>query len=209
MNAADAISAAESTLRDGRNAALRKPSRDTAHEPRPSIGRRSRDRSHRENASRRRDQQRSAGAEERTGLRRTIGEAVRRAATTPRPLQGRGRQAQPAAARPMLRRGSTSSACAVEERPRRQPCRTAPQRDRRRRGPPPATPPAAPATSDGHDTCSVSSGRPDRADPPRRAGRARSAARRAIAPATPSERRRQSASDERLGEEQPPDASRW
>src|SRR4051794_18557177 len=49
-NVADAINAAESTLRAGRDAALRNPSLQIAHVPLPEMGRRSRLRSHHENA---------------------------------------------------------------------------------------------------------------------------------------------------------------
>src|SRR4051812_2973599 len=38
MNAAEAIRATDITLRDGRKAALRKPRRQIAHQPRPLIG---------------------------------------------------------------------------------------------------------------------------------------------------------------------------
>ena len=68
MNAADAISAADSTLRPGRNAALRKPSR--GDRPGAAAGDRGahRDRSHDDRTSNEATQQRRAGAEERTGL---------------------------------------------------------------------------------------------------------------------------------------------
>ena len=46
MNAAAAMSAADITLRDGRYAALRNPSVDTAQAPRPATMRTSRARSH-------------------------------------------------------------------------------------------------------------------------------------------------------------------
>ena len=52
MKAADAMSAADRTLREGRNAALRKPSRQSGQFPRPDSGRPSRERSHAENRNR-------------------------------------------------------------------------------------------------------------------------------------------------------------
>ena len=49
MNAADAMRAAERTLLDGLNAALRKPRRHNGRRPRPVSGTDSRDRSDDEN----------------------------------------------------------------------------------------------------------------------------------------------------------------
>ena len=69
MNAADAISAADNTVRPGLNAALRTPSRRTASVPRPAIALDGRERSHDERRTQRADQRRRPGAEERTGLR--------------------------------------------------------------------------------------------------------------------------------------------
>ena len=70
MNAAEATSAAESTLRAGRNAAPRNPRRETVQPPRPAMFPASRARSQRASAEQKRRQQRGARAEERAGLRR-------------------------------------------------------------------------------------------------------------------------------------------
>ena len=202
MKAADATSAADSTLRAGPEC------RAAEAEPRDrpgaaaAIARASRARSQRRQEHQNSGQQRRAGAEERAGLRRAADEAERssdrpqRRAASDResraPRRGRARIDRTAGARASTRRAARAAIGAHRAQRQQHAQQGRDQRRRQRR-----------ATRRAAVTCSsAASCRPRR--PTTCAGRERSACAYATAPATPSsaadERK-----DERLGQQQPPD----
>ena len=201
--------AADSTLRDGRKAALRNPSRATAQAPRPVMSRVSRARSQPASHEQRADEQRRARAEERAGLRGRHREAEteqRRSPATAKTTANQPVAARRAGCRPIR---DTSIDCAVnnargESRAtaRSETSTHTAAATHAANRPDHQREPAA--------TCSSSSRRPDRADPPRaeavhdeRAVQDRAGDRRCAPPATARTRPRRAAAAGRLDIEKP------